>query len=233
MGLSQLWDLQEMHLRRQELQRQLQTSALARELKKEKERLEALRESVRTRMQEREELLQEIAVREKVCHDLQTKRKHLEMKLYSGTTNNPKELSNLQQQMATIVTDLQAEEEKTLEITSRREELDNWLATSTATLQAGRQAYREKLAGYRTWLAGLQQEIDVLAVNAAQLEAEIEPHLLDLYCQLRRRLGVRALARVVKGSCSGCNLIIPSFLLREIRSGKTVYCESCGRLLLP
>ncbi|MBC7325118.1 MAG: hypothetical protein H5T99_07375 [Moorella sp. (in: Bacteria)] len=233
MGLSKLWELQEMQLRLQELQRQLQASTLARELKREKERLEACQETVRAKIQERENLTRQLAEAEGACQKLSARRKQLEGRLYSGETNNPKELNNIQHKIDTTAGELAREEEKAMELELQQEQLEAWLKENVGRLQAEKAAYREKLAQYRTWREGLQQEMDVLAVNAARLEGEIEPGLLSLYTGLQHRLGTRAIARVVKGTCSGCHLVVPPVLLREARTGKIIYCESCGRLLLP
>ncbi|WP_211661852.1 zinc ribbon domain-containing protein [Neomoorella glycerini] len=233
MGLSKLWELQEMQLRLQELQRQLQASGLARELKREKQRLETCQETVRARMQEREELRRQIASLERACQDLAARKKQLEGKLYSGETSNPKELNNIQHKIDTTAGELAREEERAMELALQQEQLEEWLKENVSKLQAGKAAYREKLDQYRTWREGLQQEMDVLAVNAARLEGEIDSKLLALYSDLQRRLGTKVLARVVKGTCSGCHLVVPPVLLREARAGKFIYCESCGRLLLP
>ncbi len=233
MGLSKLWELQEMQLRLQERQRQLQTCSLARELKREKDRLEACQETIREKMQQQEDLARQLAGLEGYCQQLSTRRKQLEGKLYSGETNNPKELNSIQQKMDTTAGELAREEDKAMELQLQQEQLEGWLKENTSSFRAAKAAYREKLAQYRTWREGLQQEIDVLAVNTAQMEGEIEPGLLSLYTTLQHRLGVMAIARVVKGTCSGCHLVVPPVLLREARNGKFIYCESCGRLLLP
>ncbi|MDN5345219.1 MAG: uncharacterized protein PWQ18_1333 [Clostridia bacterium] len=233
MGLSKLWELQEMQLRLQGLQQQLQASGLARELKKEKERLEACQATVRAKMEEREALRRQATALEGTCRDLAARKKQLEAKLYSGETNNPKELNNIQHRIDTTAGELAREEEKAMELELQQEQLEAWLQENVARLQADKANYRENLAHYRSWREGLQQEMDVLAVNTSQLEGEIEPDLLVLFNNLQRRLGTRALAKVVKGTCSGCHLVIPAVLLREARGGKFIYCESCGRLLLP
>lgn len=233
MGLSQLWQLQEMQLRQQELQRKLHTSALARELKAEKGRLEAVQAEVKARNKELEQLNRELAAYEQDYRRRQDKRKKIEDILYSGTINNPKELENLQLQVNNTDQELSQQEDKLIELTLKREQLEEWLTLTSNHLRKDKAAYRSKLAQYRTWRKGIKQEIDVLAVIVSQLFEEIEPELCKFYHDLQRRLGLKALARVVKGSCSGCNLIIPSVLLVEIRAGKRIYCENCGRLILP
>jgi len=233
MGLSQLWQLQEMQLHHQELQQKLQTSTLARELKREKERLEAFQETTLARGKESEQLNREIDKLERTYQNLQAKKKQFEGKLYSGTINNPKELNNLQHQVEITTQELARAEDSLIELDVKREQLEEWLAVNNDQLHADKAAYRERLAQYRAWREGLKREMNVLKVNVTQLEGEIEPELRIFYSDLQRRLGLKALARVVKGSCSGCNLIIPPVLILEARSGKLIYCENCGRLILP
>jgi predicted nucleic acid-binding Zn-ribbon protein len=233
MGLSQLWQLQEMQLRQQELQHELQSSTLAKELKGEKLRLEALQAEITDRGRELERLKREIAALEQDYQGLQDKRKKTEGNLYGGTINNPKELKNLQTQVENTDQELSRQEERLVELTLKIEQLEEWMALNNNRLHNDKVVYRSKLAHYRTWRENIKQEIDVLAVTVNQLTEEIEPELFRFFSDLQRRLGIKALARTVKGSCSGCNLIIPPMLLVEIRAGKRIYCENCGRLILP
>ncbi|MDK2821528.1 MAG: uncharacterized protein PWP31_1493 [Clostridia bacterium] len=233
MGLSKLWELQEIQLRQHNLEDQLKNSTLAFELKKEKERLTAFQEKIRSKMLEYKQLKKEIKNLESTCKDLEFKKNSIKNKLYSGEVNNFKELYGLEQQIEASTNDLAHEEEKYLELLLEQERLEGWLKVNSQKLKEEKEDYRKKLEKYRAWHDDLQQEIDILKVNAIQIEQDIEPSLRDIYVSLKKRLGNKALARVVKGTCSGCNLVIPPVLLRKVRSGKIVYCESCDRLLLP
>lgn len=233
MGLSQLWQLQELQLRQQDLQKKLQTSTLARELKKEKKRLEIFQGATLARGGELEQINKKIAQLEYACQSLQDKRNKVENNLYSGATNNPKELNNLQHQVETTIMELSRQEDKVVELTEKREQLEKWMTININRLHTEKAAYREKLTQYRAWRESLMQEMDILKATVSQLESEIEPKLRSFYTDLQQRLGVMALARAVKGTCSGCNLMIPPVLLLDIRAGQRVYCENCGRLILP
>lgn len=234
MGLSKLWQLQEMQLRCQELRNELKASTLARELKAKKEQLETLQNEIQAKNNEYKQSLKDITEREWTCQGLETKKKQIEDKLYSGKINNAKELKNLQSQVELTVKDITKLEKKIQELKTRCSELKDWLIENNSFLQAMKTSYKEELAEYRTWRQGREQEIDILTANAAQLEEDIDHKLSNMYKGLQKRLGTAALSRIInKDTCSYCHLIIPPVLLQEIRAGNHIYCENCGRLILP
>ena len=56
------------------------------------------------------------------------------------------------------------------------------------------------------------------------------------YERLRARLGGIGVARIIHGTCSGCNLSLSSTELDHIRHGGVTdifHCEQCGRILAP
>ena len=62
----------------------------------------------------------------------------------------------------------------------------------------------------------------------------ISPELLARYHEIKKRI-TPPLARLINNQCSGCNMSLPSAVLRRVTSanGEFVECESCGRLLIP
>jgi len=221
-----------MQLRLRSLQQELKASAPARELKREKERLESYQRNIQEKNKELEQLTRDIREKDSVCLSLRDKRRQLEHKLYSGDIRNLKELDNLQHKVQITGQEINLMEERIMELILHQERLKEWVVENNRQFLKDKADYRERLTRYRTWRESLIREIDILTVGVAQLEEEIETDLCKLLYKLQKHLGLKALARVEKGTCSSCHLAIPSVLLQEIRSGKLIYCESCGRLLL-
>ncbi len=80
------------------------------------------------------------------------------------------------------------------------------------------------------------QEIDAIIerINAekAQLEEKVSPRLLNRYRQIREGQQGVAVVPVVDQACGGCHQALPPQRIQEIRAGKLVICESCGRILV-
>jgi len=65
--------------------------------------------------------------------------------------------------------------------------------------------------------------------------AGVADDLIDRYEKLRARLGGVAVARLVGGRCTGCNLLLPTSEVDRIRHedpDTLVFCEQCGRILV-
>ena len=90
----------------------------------------------------------------------------------------------------------------------------------------------EKKAGID--VAAFEKEIDELQNRAREIEAEIDPDLIDKYRRLfERKLGdVMAVADEVALVCKGCNMSVPRQLINEIlKDDAIVFCKSCNRIL--
>jgi hypothetical protein len=84
-------------------------------------------------------------------------------------------------------------------------------------------------------VAELDVELASLREARPLLASNLPSALLEEYERLRARLGGIGAARVVRGSCSGCNLSLASTELDHLRhapSGTVSHCEQCGRILV-
>lgn len=76
-----------------------------------------------------------------------------------------------------------------------------------------------------------QEDLNKLKNTVKDLENGIELALLDKYKHIKRNKPM-PVAKVISGQCSGCNMELPSLVLRKLKESKgIVECENCGRLL--
>lgn len=59
----------------------------------------------------------------------------------------------------------------------------------------------------------------------------VAPEMLQKYNEVKQH-SVPPMARLVNDRCSGCNMSFPSSVLHEIKAGKEVECETCGRMII-
>lgn len=153
-------------------------------------------------------------------------------RLYSGRVRNPKELSNLQEEAASLRHRLSDLEENQLELMIGIEEEEAELAE--------RQARLGQIEG--TWQAdqaSLLAEKNDLELRLAELESDREAkraHLgvadLAMYDDLRARLGGTGVAQLKGGICQACNVDVPTGVARAVeRGGDVNFCPTCDRLL--
>lgn len=75
------------------------------------------------------------------------------------------------------------------------------------------------------------KELENLRAVVAEREKLIDPEHLTLYRTIKQH-SFPPLAKLLGDQCGGCNMSLPSVVLRNIRAGKQVECETCGRLLI-
>ncbi len=74
------------------------------------------------------------------------------------------------------------------------------------------------------------EELNRYKEELAQKAKGIEPGWLDKYNTIRHH-AFPPLARLNGSQCTGCNMSLPSGVVKDVQSGKEVECETCGRLL--
>lgn len=74
-------------------------------------------------------------------------------------------------------------------------------------------------------------ELKQLKAELAEKAKEIEPEYMEKYRTIKQH-SVPPLAKLIGDQCGGCNMSLPSGVVRSIKAGKQVECETCGRLLI-
>jgi predicted nucleic acid-binding Zn-ribbon protein len=101
-------------------------------------------------------------------------------------------------------------------------------------------SFSEELALAREQLAlgeaSIDDEAATIRVARDELAKQIAPELAGSYERLRAKLGGIGAAHLVGGACSGCHLQLPAGELDRLRrapADSVVYCDQCGRILVP
>ena len=166
---------------------------------------------------------------------LREKQAQADKQLYSGTTNNPRELQALQDDIDSIKRRIAKLEDDELEVMEATEPVD----AERKALEAERADLDGKAGGLRAELTEAVAAIDAeLASERSQRDAaaaDVDAELLTEYEGLRKRAGGIAIARLVGSTCQGCHLALSAVEIDRIRKlspEERVTCEECGRLLV-
>lgn len=168
---------------------------------------------------------------ELVLKGLEQKRQDSERRLYGGKIRNPKELSDLQEEIASLSRRKASTEDGLLEIMltveegeTESSEASDDLARITARWdkdQADLQAEKEELESRLLELAALRE----------RQVAVISPADLADYTHLRPRKRGAAVAILDGDECQGCMTAVSAARVREARSDALAHCGTCGRIL--
>ena len=94
-----------------------------------------------------------------------------------------------------------------------------------------KKAFDQLKSDYEEESKSKKAELDEQRARAKELEAGVDPALLEEYNTIKRRISP-PVARLTYGQCSGCNTSLPSAILSRIKGGALVECETCGRMII-
>jgi predicted nucleic acid-binding Zn-ribbon protein len=156
-----------------------------------------------------------------------------EKRLYGGSVTNPKELSDMQNEIASLRRRLGELEDQMLEAMVHSDEAE-------ATEQEQRRILAETEQDWHAQQSALTSELNDLETRLVQVREEreqarqtIATEDLDLYDKLCTRYGAIVVARLIDGVCDYCSVAPSSTKLSRLRSGRELLqCGNCGRILL-
>jgi predicted nucleic acid-binding Zn-ribbon protein len=155
-----------------------------------------------------------------------------ESSLYGGKVQNPKELQDLQKDIASLKKHLSTLEERELETMIKVESAENDLQSAKTKLeliQARLGSEHKKLIEDQTALSIILEQ---LADEREAILAPIESNMLQIYESLRKQKNGVAISEVSDNSCASCGATITASLQQNARSQKQLAnCPSCGRIL--
>jgi hypothetical protein len=155
-----------------------------------------------------------------------------EATLYGGKVRNPKELQDLQNDVAALKRYLVVLEERQLESMISAEEAEAVLAQSAQALAQVEQRRRQTVSALQKEKNTLNEEVRHLQDERDAASSGIPAGDLALYNQLRQQRRGVAVARVVDKNCSACGSTLSAALLHSARSPNQISrCDTCGRIL--
>jgi len=164
--------------------------------------------------------------------DLRAKVALLEEKLYGGSVKNPKELASLQEQVENFKRRRRDLEDKVLDIMAQVEAIQQGLTLKSGDLERLERDWREEQAALVREKAELSAALVTLNQRRKHLISRIDAASLELYQALKDKRQRRAVAKVERGMCQGCRIVLPMSELQRARMGQElVQCSSCERIL--
>lgn len=158
-----------------------------------------------------------------------------QQRLDSGAATSPRDLENLQRELASLAKRQSDLEDVVLEVMERREDAQ----TRATELAARVESVQAKVADTEAGKAASLHEIDAEGFTAAKereiIAAAVPDDLIKLYDKLRAQQGGIGAARLYQKRCEGCRLELNITELNEVRSAPSdtvVRCENCRRILV-
>jgi predicted nucleic acid-binding Zn-ribbon protein len=155
-----------------------------------------------------------------------------EASLFGGTVRNPKELQDLQNDVASLKRYLTKLEDRQLEAMLIVEESEREQAVAQLALQAAQSHHLEQNQSLIQEQNNLHKEIEKLTTERAAANDPIPADVLTLYDQLRQQRRGVAVATISDSSCNACGSSLSPSQVQSARSQtQMARCPSCGRIL--
>ncbi|MGH2815065.1 MAG: zinc ribbon domain-containing protein, partial [Actinomycetota bacterium] len=158
-----------------------------------------------------------------------------EARAVSGKVTSPKELTAIQEEVASLKRRQATLEDELLELMEQRETLDNELG-ELATRRQGFTAEQAEVTKARdAALVEIDRELESERAAREALAPTVGEELRALYDQLRTRQGGVGVAALVGNTCQGCRVSISPVELAAIRkqpAEQVKRCENCRRILV-
>jgi uncharacterized protein len=158
-----------------------------------------------------------------------------EARAVSGKVTSPKELTAIQEEVASLKRRQATLEDELLELMEQRETLDNELG-ELATRRQGFTAEQAEVTKARdAALVEIDRELEAERAARDGLAPEVGEGLHALYDQIRARQGGIGAAALVGNTCQGCRVSISPVELAAIRKlspEEVKRCENCRRILV-
>ncbi|MGE0688027.1 MAG: zinc ribbon domain-containing protein [Dehalococcoidia bacterium] len=157
----------------------------------------------------------------------------LETKLYSGEIRNPKELSDLQKELESFKAQRRKMDDEAL---SGLEVVEVATASAREAKDEAARIEAEWIASQSTLRetkASAEAELSRLDTDRETRTQGMDRNMLGLYETLRKAKNGRAVARLDRGNCLGCNVTLPTNMVSRVRQADfLVQCPRCERILV-
>ena len=164
---------------------------------------------------------------------LSSKIANSEERLYSGSVTNPKELSDMQDEITSLRRRMGELEDQMLDAMVHSEEAETTELEQRRVLTETEQSWNAQQSALKSELSDLETRLVQVREERERARQMIPADDLDLYDKLSARYGSIVVARLVDGVCDYCSVAPSSTKLSRLRSGRELLqCGNCGRILL-
>ena len=175
---------------------------------------------------------QELHKAESAVNDQRLKIEQMESSLYGGAVHIPKELQDMQNDVASLKRHLVTLEDLQIEAMQSLETAE----TQSQAAQAHLQEISIRLLQQNQSLAGereqLQKELEKMEAERQAIIAGVPSGLLSRYESLRQNHRGIAVAGISDSSCTACGSSLTPALAQSARlASELVFCPTCGRIL--
>ena len=174
----------------------------------------------------------ELKLREDEVEKQRLKIEQAEASLYGGHVHNPKELQDLQLDVASLKRHLSTLENGELESMAVVENAEKDLQSSGTQLEKVTSGRSSQNVGLMKEIDSLQKEIERLDSERGAVMSDIPQPSIKAYDLLRKQKRGIAITTISDSSCAACGTTLTPAQQQSARSTSHMFnCPTCGRIL--
>ena len=152
--------------------------------------------------------------------------------LYGGKVQNPKELQDLQKDVASLKRHLETLEERELEAMIAVETAEKEWQTAKTGLEGVQANLKEQNKDLTSESEILRKNLERLNSERQAVVTDIAGQTLNVYDQLRKQKRGLAITTIADSSCEACGTTLTASQQQNARSTSQLFhCPTCGRIL--
>ena len=164
---------------------------------------------------------------------LETRIKEADRRLYSGAVKNPKELLDLQNDIASSKKQKDTLDDQLFAAMVTLEEAEAGLNACSDTLLGVEAEWRASQGDLASELTQLEQELSARTAEQTEARAALSATDLAQYDQLRRRKGGVAVVEMEGSMCGACGVRVTAHILQQLSQAEHLArCGNCERILV-
>lgn len=177
-------------------------------------------------------LRSKLRLRESDAKLLDDKIREMEIRLYGGHVQNPKELDGLEKERQMLKRQRSQMDDQLLELMESIDQAQNRVQAGKSSLQTIEGTRTQDVDRLNHERSELEKRLRSLAGSRDQLRTSLDTDSLRIYDQLRRTKAGRSVAILRQGACTACGVAVPTGLMQRVGAGdEIVFCSGCGRIL--
>ena len=160
------------------------------------------------------------------------KSKQSDQRLYSGNVKNPKELQDLQNEIASLKKRNEVLEDRLLEQMMMVEEAEDTLEERTGTLETVTSEWEQEHQDLLTEKSELEADVERLFEQRNSALKNVHDDNLKLYDTMRKQKANKPISALSGRTCSICGVEQTMSTEQEVKRGaELINCSNCGRIL--
>lgn len=162
----------------------------------------------------------------------QIKIEQTEASLYGGKVHNPKELQDLQKDVAALKRHLETLEERELEAMIATEKAEKEVQAAKTNLERVQSNLHEQHKDLTQESETLRKHLERLHSERQAVVTDIAVQALTVYDQLRKQKRGIAITTIEDNACEACGTTLTASQQQSARSTSQLFrCPTCGRIL--